>query len=236
MDAAGSAPVRYPLAASPIHTILVLTIIGGWAWLGKFMADHMRAAATPHRVRSYAVALLFEWLLFAFVAAGVRRWGAPLLILLGERWHSVREVLRNIGIAAAFWLVSLGLLFILGRLLRIRSSSQDMRFILPHGGAEIALWIALSVTAGICEEAIFRGYLQRQFMAFTGSAPAGILISAAAFGVAHVYQGYRVGILVGLYGTMFGILAHWRGSVRPGMMAHAWQDSVSGIMAGAIRH
>jgi len=73
-------------------------------------------------------------------------------------------------------------------------------------------------------------------MAFTGSAPAGILISAAAFGVAHVYQGYRVGILIGLYGTMFGILAHWRGSVRPGMMAHAWQDSVSGILAGAIRH
>jgi len=54
--------------------------------------------------------------------------------------------------------------------------------------------------------------------------------------MAHVYQGYRVGTLVGLYGTMFGILAHWRGSVRPGMMAHAWQDSVSGIMAGAIRH
>ena len=61
----------------------------------------------------------------AFVAAGVRRWGAPLLILLGERWHSVREVLRDIGIAAAFWLVSLGLLFILGRLLRIRR--QDKR-------------------------------------------------------------------------------------------------------------
>ena len=78
MDAADSAPVRYPLAASPIHTILVLAIIGGWAWLGKFMADHMRAAATSHRARPYAVALLFEWLLFAFVAAGVRRWGAPL--------------------------------------------------------------------------------------------------------------------------------------------------------------
>jgi hypothetical protein len=29
-------------------------------------------------------------------------------------------------------------------------------------------------------------------------------------------------ILIGLYGTMFGILAHWRGSVRPGIIAHAW--------------
>jgi len=32
--------------------------------------------------------------------------------------------------------------------------------ILPHGGTEITLWIALSVTAGICEETVFRGYLQ----------------------------------------------------------------------------
>jgi hypothetical protein len=30
-------------------------------------------------------------------------------------------------------------------------------------------------------------------------------------------------ILIALYGAMFGILANWRGSVRPGMIAHAWK-------------
>src|SRR5947209_2187974 len=32
------------------------------------------------------------------------------------------------------------------------------------GGTEITFWIVLSVTAGICEETVFRSYLQRQFM------------------------------------------------------------------------
>src|SRR6266566_9319318 len=127
------------------------------------------------------------------------------------------------------------LLWIFGWLLRIAALGRNVSM-LPHRGIELAFWIALSVTAGICEETIFRGYLQRQFMALTKSAPAGILLSAATFGAAHTYQGFRMVILIGLYGAMFGILAYWRGSVRPGMIAHAWQDSLNGVLASAIRH
>src|SRR5947209_2124421 len=54
--------------------------------------------------------------------------------------------------------------------------------LLPHRGIELTLWIALSVSAGI-------GYLQRQFMGMTKSAPAGILLAAATFGAAHAHQG-----------------------------------------------
>jgi hypothetical protein len=57
-----------------------------------------------------------------------------------------------------------------------------------------------------------------------------------AFGAGHAYQGFRMAILIALYGAMFGILAQWRGSVRPGMIAHAWQDSVSGVVAALTRH
>lgn len=231
-----SASDRYPKAAGPIHTIFVLAVLGGWTFWGKVLADQLRAAANPNRLRFYVLTLCFEWFLFVLVVAGVRRSGAPLMIVLGDRWDSVRQVLRDIGIAAAFWLASSGLLLILGRLLRIAALGRNMDFILPHGGAEVTVWLTLSVTAGICEEMIFRGYLQRQFMALTNSVPAGILLSGAAFGAAHAYQGFRMVILIGLYGTMFGVLAHWRGSVRPGMIAHAWQDSLSGVLAGVIRH
>jgi membrane protease YdiL (CAAX protease family) len=68
-------------------------------------------------------------------------------------------------------------------------------------------------------------------MALTKSAPVGIFLSAAAFGAAHAYQGFRMVILIGLYGAMFGILTYWRGSVRPGMIAHAWNDSLNGVLA-----
>jgi uncharacterized protein len=161
--------------------------------------------------------------------------GASVLIVLGDHWHSVRQLLRDIGIAAGFWIVAWVFLWIFGWLLRITALGHNTQFMLPHRGIELTFWIALSVTAGICEETIFRGYLQRQFMALTKNAPAGILLSAATFGAAHAYQGLRMVILIALYGAMFGTLAYWRGSVRPGMIAHAWQDSLNGVLASVMR-
>src|ERR1700684_779197 len=232
---AQSASDRYPQAASPIHTILVLAAIGGWAICHKIFADQLSGAANPNRVRYYLVTLFYEWLLFVLVVAGVRRSGASAFIVLGDHWHSVRQVLRDIGIAAGFWIVAWMLLWIFSWLLRTAALGRNVSM-LPQQGMELTFWIALSVTAGICEETIFRGYLQRQFMALTKSAPGGILLSAAAFGAAHAYQGFRRLILIGLYGAMFGILAYWRGSVRPGMIAHAWNDSLSGVVGSLARH
>jgi membrane protease YdiL (CAAX protease family) len=226
---------RYRKIASPIHTILVLAALGGWAFAHKISADHFNAGAHPNRVRSYLLILLFEWLLFALVLAGVWRSRTSVRIVLGERWHSIGQVLRDIGIAIGFWIVAAGLLWFFGWLLRIHQNGAAVAAMLPHGRVELTCWIALSVSAGICEETIFRGYLQPQFMALTRSAPAGILLSAAIFGAAHAYQGFRMTILIALYGAMFGSLAYWRGSVRPGMIAHAWQDSLSGVLANFVK-
>jgi membrane protease YdiL (CAAX protease family) len=230
-----SASDRYPQVASPSHTILVLGVLGGWALWHKISTDQLSVAADPNRVRFYLVTLFFEWLLFVLVVAGVRRRGASVLMVLGDHWHSVRQVLRDSGIAVGFWIVAATLLWIFGWLLRIAALGRNVSMH-PQRGIELTFWIALSVTAGICEETVFRGYLQRQFMALTKSAPAGILLAAAAFGAAHAYQGLRMVILIGLYGAMFGILAHWRGSVRPGMIAHAWQDSLNGVLAVVMKH
>jgi membrane protease YdiL (CAAX protease family) len=227
---------RYPQVASTLHTILVLAAFAGWTLGAKILADQMRAAANPNRARVYLVTIFVEWFFFALVLVGVRRSGASILLVLGDHWHSARQVLRDIGIAAGFWIVALALLWVFARLLRVDALGRNLQFILPQGGAEIALWLVVSVTAGICEETIFRGYLQHQFMALTQSAPAGILLSAAAFGAAHAYQGFRMVILLGLFGAMFGILAYWRRSVRPGMIVHAWQDSLGGVLGGLMRH
>jgi len=227
---------RYARVASPLHTILMLGAFAVWTFVAKILVNQMRAAANPNRVRLYLVTIFVEWFFFVLVVAGVRRSGASVYLVLGDHWHSARQVLRDLGIAAGFWVIALPLLFVFARLLRIDELGRKMQFLFPHGGAEMALWITLSVTAGVCEETIFRGYLQRQFMALTKSAPAGILFSAAAFGAAHAWQGFRMGILIGLFGAMFGILAYWRGSVRPGMIAHAWQDTLGGVLGSLLRH
>src|ERR1700677_1739328 len=109
-----SASGRYPPVASPIHTILVLAALGGWAFWHKISVDQLSVAANPNRVRFYLVTLFFEWLLFVLVVAGVQSSGASVLIVLGDHWHFVRQVLRDIGIAAGFWIVAWILLWIFG--------------------------------------------------------------------------------------------------------------------------
>lgn len=222
---------RYARATGPVHTIFVVAVLAVWAFAGNTLADRLIAVVNPHRIRFYIVTLLFEWLLFVFVVAGVRHNGASVLLVLGDHWHSARQVLRDIGIAVAFWIVSATFLSIMGSLLSFTAPGRNMEFILPHRVSELTIWIALSVTAGICEEAVFRGYLQRQFIVLTKSVPFGILLSAAVFGVGHAYQGFRLVVLISLYGAMFGILAHWRKSVRPGMIAHTCQDFLNGVLS-----
>src|ERR1700722_12544254 len=145
-----SAPDRHLQIASPIHTILVLAALGGWAIWHKSFADQLSTAANPNRVRFYVVTLFYEWLLLVLVVAGVWRRGASVLIVLGDHWHSVRQVARDIGIAVGFWVVASMFLWIFGWLLRTAALGRNVSM-LPQRGIELTFWIALSVTAGICE-------------------------------------------------------------------------------------
>jgi hypothetical protein len=221
--------------ASPLFIAALLAVLAVYTVWGALHAGRMRALRHPDRMALYTVTLLFEWLLFGFVALGLRLRGIPLAVLIGDRWCSARALLHDIGIAGAFWVVSLLLLGVLSFLMGVTATGKEMSFLLPRGSLEIALWLVLSTSAGICEETVFRGFLQRQFTAWTKSAVAGIAVSAIAFGAAHAYQGWRRALLIVFYGAMFGVLAHWRRSLRPGMMAHAWQDSVSGILGGLLQ-
>jgi uncharacterized protein len=219
------------LIASRLHTLVVLVVGVAWAYGGTVLAARFGSALHPHRVLAYLLGIGQEWLMFALILWGVLRARMPLSCVIGERWHSRRELLRDIGIAAAFWVAALPALYALRMLFGANRWGPEVWALLPRGALEIALWIAVSVTAGICEETAFRGYLQRQLMVMTGSRSAGMLLAAAAFGLAHLYQGWRMAIVVGLYGLMFGGLAYWRGTVRPGMVAHAWQDALVGVLA-----
>ena len=221
--------------ASPLCTFLLLLALAAYTVWSSLHTGRLRAAEHPNRVALYGVTLLFEWFLFALVAIGVRGRETTLGTLVGERWSSFRAAVRDIAVAAGFWLASIVLLGIFGFLLGLRGVDRNLSYLLPSGPLEMGLWIVLSMSAGICEETVFRGLLQRQFALWTGNATAGLVLSAAAFGAGHAYQGWRRAVLIGLYGCMFGILARWRRSLRPGMMAHAWQDSVSGIVGSVLQ-
>ncbi len=224
-----NADLRRPVAG-PIHTIGFLIINVAWALPGAFTTREMRASASSHLILFYTLMMISEWLLLAYVVWGVRRQGGSLRDLIGGNWSRGKDFWRDVRVAAGFWLVSIICLAALRFAIHGDFRQPGIRFLAPHGAVQITLWILLSSTAGFCEETVFRGYLQRQCMAMSGSVSLGILLSAVVFGGAHIYQGAKQTIILGVYGAMFGTLAHFRRSLRPVMMAHAWQDTISGLL------
>lgn len=88
------------------------------------------------------------------------------------------------------------------------------------------LWVGVSISAGVCEEVIYRGYLQKQFSLLARSAAAGLIAQAVLFGISHGYQGFQLVVLITVGGAIYGLIALWRHSLRPVMVAHAWSDIV----------
>jgi hypothetical protein len=224
--------LTYRPIASYWHTLFMFAVAAGLAYRGMIRADHARAALNPDRINIYTRTIFFEWLVLGLVLAGVWLHGSSIWTVLGERWRSIKQFLLDIGIGVAFMMVSVPAASLLGSLLPGGGNEKASQFILPQGHTELVLWVALSISAGICEEAVYRGYFLRQFKALTKSAPAGIVLAAALFGAAHSYLGLSQAIQISFLGAMSGILAVWRRSVRPGMLAHALQD----ILGAVIRH
>jgi membrane protease YdiL (CAAX protease family) len=193
-----------------------------------------------HKLSQYLWTMAWEWLLTAFVYLGVRK-RMKLRDLIGGRWANAEDILKDVVIASAFWLVAVAVLGAGAKIMHLDqgdkfdSMRRQLGFLIPGTTLELLIWFCVSVTAGICEEIIFRGYLQRQFAGITHSLLAGVLISAATFGAAHGYEGGPRMILIGIYGLMFGLLAWWRKSLRPGVIAHAWHDAISGAVLHLLK-
>lgn len=219
------------------HTGIVLFVLLG-ASLGGSRGMHPLAGHS--KIPRYLWTMAWEWVLTGFVYLGIRK-RVKLRDLLGGRWANAEDFLRDLAIAAGFWLVAVAVLGAGAKLLhldqggKIDGMRQQLGFLIPGTNLELFVWCCLSITAGICEEIIFRGYLQRQFAAIVRSMPAGILLSAVVFGAAHGYEGGPRMLLIGVYGLLFGLLAWWRKSLRPGMIAHAWHDAFSGAVLRLLK-
>ena len=213
------------------HTAIVLCVMLGLSLVGA----RVDLGAILGRVPSYLFIIVVEWATVAFIWWGLNRRGVRLSDVVGGRWARGLDVLRDFGIGIAFIFIFGGAVEGIGYLLKV-VPPQEVREMLPQTGFEMVAWVLLSLTGGFCEEVIFRGYLQRQLSAFTHSLVGGIVFQAIAFGLSHGYQGWKLMSLIALYGACFGTLAHWRSSLRPGIVGHALQDIASGLLARFLTH
>jgi CAAX protease family protein len=215
------------------HTAVLGGILAGTYFVGAWLQSRAGAGpgiAAEHRgvLGVYVTAMTLDWALFFYVWRFTSRSGTRLRDLVGGRWASAKDVALDLAIAVPFWVVWTLTARLVHRLLG-PSSAKSVDVLLPRTFLEVAVWILVCVTAGFCEEVIFRGYLQKQLRALTGSAAAAVLLQAAAFGIGHGYQGAKNMAVIAVLGLLYGLLALWRGSTRPGMLAHAWSDVYGGL-------
>jgi membrane protease YdiL (CAAX protease family) len=214
-----------------------LLIGAGMVTLGIF-AQHAPAGsggAAPGQLAShgkaipiYLTAIFMDWALLYYCWAGVHHRGGGLKTLSGGRWTSWREVLTDVAIAIPFWLLWTGAANGVHWLLRLgfpgAGNAKTVDSLLPQSPLEILVWIATCITAGVCEEMAFRGYVQQQLHALCGNIGLAVLGQGLIFGLFHSYQGWTNVMVISVLGVLYGALAAWRGNLRINIVAHAWGD------------
>ncbi len=217
--------------ATRAHFIGFLLIGVAVAAMG-FMAQHApsasgaaagQLAAHGQAVKIYLTAIVMDWAMLYYYWGGVHKRGGGLRTLMGERWRSVRALMTDVGIGLASWIAieaaAFGVTWLLGP-----NSARSVDSLLPKSVLEVLVWTAACVTAGVCEELGFRGYVQRQLRAFTGSTALAVVGQGLVFGLFHLYQGWKNVIVIASIGILYGLLAAWRGNLRANVVGHAVMD------------
>jgi uncharacterized protein len=98
--------------------------------------------------------------------------------------------------------------------------------LLPRTAAERRLFTVVGVTAGVCEEWLYRGFLLAVVSALTGGPPTAVLVAVAgiAFGLAHAYQGVTGMVTTGVLGAVLAALYLGTGSLLLPVVLHALID------------
>jgi membrane protease YdiL (CAAX protease family) len=112
--------------------------------------------------------------------------------------------------------------------------SPGVRRILPTSAAEMRGFAAVSVTAGICEELLFRGFILWYLGALL---PKGWAIAAAiaVFGIGHAYQGVRGVLLTAVAGAIALLVYLWTGSLLAPIVMHAVVDLANSFIAYRVK-
>ncbi|HEY4139126.1 MAG TPA: CPBP family intramembrane glutamic endopeptidase [Casimicrobiaceae bacterium] len=115
----------------------------------------------------------------------------------------------------------------------LKKQFGEMAVVLPHTRSELGWFVALSLTAGFCEEFVFRGVLIWAFQPMLGWWGAAAL-SLLVFAIAHAYQGKRGILTTAVIGALLTLVVAISGSLLPAIVLHALVDIGQGFVAWMV--
>jgi uncharacterized protein len=201
----------------------VALLLAGMPLLTVWQARELRDVASLPRRAAYASSMASLWILAGLTAAvawggGMTRSdlgfaGLPLPVLLV--WTG-GLTLAGIVIIAVFWLAGF-------------RETPLVRELIPVSASDRGWFVALSVTAGITEELVFRGFLIHALVVATGSPVLAVVLSSGVFGVVHAYQQPVGALRATVLGACLALPLVIHGSIYPAILAHAAIDVAAGL-------
>ncbi|HKW62544.1 MAG TPA: type II CAAX endopeptidase family protein [Candidatus Acidoferrum sp.] len=183
------------------------------------------------RLVLYASTIAFQWLAVGIV--GWRVWARGYTAQqLGLVLHE-RTKLLIAGIVGAAVIATLQWLN-LRRVSRIPIESRGplqaiAERILPQTAVELPPYFALAITAGLCEEFLYRGFAMAALAHAGMSAWLVVLVSSILFGLAHSYQGRGGIVMTFAVGLVLGTSRLAYNSLVPAVFWHSAVDIVAGV-------
>ena len=195
---------------TPVICLIVLVIIG------ELKAQHLGFTRVVFNAFS------IDWLLFigSIILAVI-----PVLILLLTIYQYIgirtNNDFRNAYMAA-----------VKKKETRDNHYSEILGAILPKSKQEKIQWIFISITAGITEEILFRGFLVYWINVNFPNIPIPylLLLQAIPFSLMHLYQGIRGVLTTFLMGIVFGVYVIVFGSIIPCIIIHIFVDLSVNLM------
>jgi membrane protease YdiL (CAAX protease family) len=214
---------------SVVHHILVLFLVLIFPVWDRWETRRLRAHSTPAtRIRSYQKTMGWLW-----IATIVLLVTTPSTLLFKAPADARLDFARS----------SLGLPLVLGLCIgialpvllawmnpkvRARQASQlgNLAFFAPQGARERAWFVGVALSAGFCEEVIFRGFLIRYLTKLLGDVhPAmAVVLAALVFGLDHGYQGWMGILTTAILALLFSFLFISSGTLWLPIMIHALFD------------
>lgn len=221
-----------------LAVILTLPLVE-WLWYAPRCARAIRAGVSG-RGRLYRAEVIALWgVTFAILGlwmAKARPWG---WLHLG----AISALRFGSGLLVAAIIVALSVLQLqkvqkaLQRpraVAKLREKLAPVELLIPVTDRERRGFWLLSVSAGICEEVIYRGFLLWLITAWTGLIAA-ILLSTAIFGFMHIYIGVAQVPRTAVVGLVLALIVVASGSLWPAMIIHAAIDLSSGELGFRVR-
>jgi hypothetical protein len=194
------------------HLLFVLLLVAPLQSVRAIRLLEQRIKSNPRaRLEFYRSAILGQWALVP--AAVLASWtNGAALAELGIVLPTITAGRFTLVLVVAAIVMTQSPLvpFVRKRMLRSKSAQRaiyPLRSLLPRSEDEKRSWVGVAMTAGICEEILFRGFMIHYFQSyFHTNIFAALVLSSLIFGMSHFYQGAANMIRVGFVGLLFGLV------------------------------